>query len=382
MRTVGSMVLLCSTLLLAGAGCVFNNSVKPTGTTYPVVTTTKKDFYVNRGAGDNLSVPFADWQVFFQKKYGWEFAYPEGWVIRTEKTENQLLIFLSNVGCINQCPPEFVGLKMKVGAIYPGGDFIKYIKGEISRNNKGKIFPGGKVEDIKISGRSAVKVSRSDWTGAEAGPGYFVSLDKDYYAYISTGRNNLTKNAEKVIGQLIGSVKIHSNFILRPKVVERLNQIKGGIITDVDTGDSGDAVKEETVDSIYTSRRYKFTLNYPEHCYFADMTNQTQSPIDLELALCGVQPDERVVGVRVYRGNIDAAWMSVYNGRDLNYQMQKVLVSDTPGRMYTVAASARSRTERWLMMEKNGRTYIIYVIDDVSSYANDFDELISGFEFN
>jgi hypothetical protein len=379
MRKVSGIILLCSTLLLAGAGCVFNNNTQLTTANYPATTTVKKDYYINRGAADNLAVPFAEWQRFFQKKYGWEFSYPEGWQIRTEKTENQLLIFLSNVACENQCPPEFVGLKMKVGAIYPGGDFLKYIKNEISRNNKAKIYPGGKVENLKISGRSAIKVSRTDWAGAEPGPGYYVGLDKDYYAYISIGRNNLTKKSESVINQLIGSIKIYNNFILRPEVLEKMAKINSGIST---ADDDVAGTDTKIVSSVYASRRYKFVLSYPEHCYFSDMTNQTQPPIDLELALCGIQPDERVVGVRVFEGGIDAAWMSVYNGRDLNYQMQKVLVSDTPGRMYTVSAGARSRAERWLMTERNGRTYIIYVIDDVSSYANDFDELVSGFEFN
>ncbi len=382
MRKASGIILFCSILLLTGAGCVFNNAQKQVVSNYPATTTVKKDYYVNRGAADNLAVPFADWQRFFQKKYGWEFSYPEGWKIRTEKTENQLLIFLSNVACENQCPPEFVGLKMKVGAIYPGGDFIKYIKGEISRNNKLKVYPGGKVEDIKISGRSGIKVSRSDWTGAEPGPGYYVGLDKDYYAYISIGRNNLTKNAENAVSQLIGSIKIHSNYILRPSVIEKMAKINSGVDDTGDVTGNTAGTETETVDSIYTSRRYKFTLNYPEHCYFSDMTDQTQPPINLELALCGAKPDERVVGLRVFSGNIDTAWMSVYNGRDLNYQMQKVLVSDQPGRMYTVVAGARSRAERWLMFEKGGRTYIIYVIDDVSSYANDFDELVAGFEFN
>jgi len=379
MKRLVAILSVCSFLLLAGAGCVFNNSQKAAVSNYPATTTLKKDYYVNRGAADNLAVPFAEWQRFYQKKYGWEFSYPEGWPIRTEKTENQLLVFLSNVNCVNQCPPEYLGIKMKVGAIYPGGDFLHYIKNEISRNNKAKIYPGGKVEDVKLSGRSAVKVARSDWTGADPGPGYFVALDQDYYAYISTGRNNLTDKAEKAISQIIGSIKIHKNLILRPSVIAKMANGGGA-----DTGDSvsNTAGGDAEGDSVYTSRRYKFTLNYPEHCYFSDLTDQTQRPIDLELALCGAKQDERVVGLRVFKGNIDEAWNSVFNGRDLSYSLQNVLVSDQPGRMYTVSPGNRSRAERWLLLERNGRTIMIYVVDDVGRYANDFDKLVSGFEFN
>ena len=149
MKKVVGAAFIVLFLPLLGAGCIFNNT-KKVSTNYPAVTTTPKDYYVNRGAGDSLSVPFSEWQKFYQKKYGWEFSYPEGWLMRTEKTEDQLLVFLSNVKCVNQCPPEYVGFKMKVGLVYTG-NFLDYIKEEIERNNELKIYPGGQLEIIKIS---------------------------------------------------------------------------------------------------------------------------------------------------------------------------------------------------------------------------------------
>lgn len=371
----GKLLLVCLGFVLLGAGCVFNQNAKQNNANYPSTTTVNRVYYINKGAADNLAVPFSEWQKFYQKKYGWEFSYPEGWKIRTEKTDNQLLVFLSNVECLDQCPPEFVGFKMKVGAIYPGGEFVSFIKKQIEANNKSRIFPGGQIENIKISGRSAIKVARSDWTGAESGPGYYVGLDKDYYAYISTGRNNLTKNAEQAINQLIGSIKIYSNSIPRPSELEKIDENNIG---EIDTGDEN----LENTKSVYTSRRYKFTLNYPERCYFSDMTDQTGLPIVLELAVCGSKPGERIVGVRVFDGKIDQAWNSIVSGRNLNFQMQNVLVSDQAGRMYSVSKGAHSRNERWLLLEKFNRTYIIYTIDDSGRYANDFDWIVSGFQFN
>ena len=375
MRKLGGVLALCGILLLSGAGCVFNNTKNNAATnTMPTVTTTKKDFYVNKGAGDNLSVPFSEWQKFYQKKYGWEFSYPEGWQIRTEKTENQLLVFLSNVVCESQCPPEFVGLKMKVGAIYPGNNFINYIKADIAENNENKIYPGGKVQSTTISGRTAVKVEYSDWSGAEPGPGYYVGLDRDYYAYVSTGRNNLTKNAEKVISQIIGSIKIHGNYIPRPEEVNNTS-------TSGDTGNESDTGDSNYNTNTYTSARYGFTLDYPEDCYFYNMTDEMWSPINLALALCGKQFSDRTVGFRIYGKGINDTWSDIFRGRSANYQVQNMLVSDRSARMYMVKSSSQNKEERWLLIEKSGATYVIYTTDYSGDYKNDFNRIITGFEF-
>ncbi|MDO8509528.1 MAG: hypothetical protein Q7S24_00090 [bacterium] len=354
-------------IILGGAGCSGTSSPLPTTSPYP---TLKKEYYINAGTADNLAVPFSAWKQYTNKKYGWNFSYPETWQFREEFADNELQISLGNVLCTSQCPPEFLGFRMRIGRQIAGASFVNFVLNEIKLNNEQKIKPGGSIKAISIGGHSAFQVENSNWSGAIPGPAYYVQLDKYYYAFIAVGKNNMLAKSNDFLNKFIGAISVRPNLLARPGIKKLAD---GNIATDT-------PIELDSISEIYTNNDFRFNLIYPGHCSLKDTSQEVIAPIRLDLVVCNDRPEDKIVGMRVYRLTATDTWNLVYKKHIANWQVVNLLISDVKGKMYVLPATKTTRAERWLMLEKNGHTYVIYVLDDQGQYAKDFDALVNGLE--
>jgi len=346
-------------LVLAGAGCA-NQGVS----LYTQNTTTP-----DTGGVVTVSATNAGWSHYENKKYGVTFDYPPNWTRADNMSEDFLSVRLGNADCASeQCPPEFVGVEIRAGVKKINfTDLFDWVKNKIVENNKTGLLPNGKMETIDIGGHSALRVEKSDWAGASAGPAFYLNQDQNYYIYISTGRNDVTAGALDAVNKVIGSVRVLPNSLPIP---------------DLDQGDNTDSVLPPEVRNgkLYTNAEFKFNLRYPEVCPFHNNSDQVYPPVQVELWLCGKNEDDGIISVKVVSSTVDQEVKNAFGGRRLKYYQNMILVSDQKGILVSFTKGYRNNPERYVIVGRDKWVYVLSVKNDVKDYAAKFDEVLAGFE--
>jgi len=360
----GVGLLLLTTMIFSGCG----------------VSKTTDQYQPNTGAiwqaknaatavvGDNLPTDNSAWSLYSNEKYGLSMRYPTSWQKTTSASDDFLSVRVSNMACSQQCPPEFTGLELRVGVKKNTiGDFLPWIEKQIAANNESGVLPGGKVSGVSIGGRNGIKVEKSDWVGANPGPGYYIGLDKNYYVYILTGKNNLTARASSAIQAILASVRLGANSLPRYAI-----KVPGQTATD--------AVLSEP-ELRYVNNDFGFRFYYYSKCKPRDYTEEVPLQVELELGMCADNYNDRIMGVRLVTADVLTAVNNMLIGRNVGWVRKGGIILDRTAMTATVAASGDNAAERWVFLDDYGKTYIFYLLNDKPPYSEMLDSLVNSFEF-
>ena len=153
----------------------------------------------------------ANWKIYTNSKYGFEFKYPGEWIFDEEQTggtSDFLDIHLSNFKPSGNfaCDSNYIGLEIQVGLNKnQEQDFAEFVKSQL---NKGLGSPNGSTEEMLVDKHRAFKAEFSGWGSACAGPGYLIEQDKSHYIYIFTGSNSDNqKETQKRFDQILSTFK-------------------------------------------------------------------------------------------------------------------------------------------------------------------------------
>ena len=111
----------------------------------------------------------ADWKTYTNIKYGFEFKYPNDWILTD--TSNGLDIHLTNYKTeyYPDCS-KFIGMEIQP-ANELQGPFDIFVKSIV---NRGEIGPGGELTKTIIGEKSAFKVAGAGWEGGCGGAGFYI----------------------------------------------------------------------------------------------------------------------------------------------------------------------------------------------------------------